>query len=70
MLELLLATVSDIVINDKHLYVGLLLDASQLNINQHVTLEPQMRIRIEVITRDFMYTLHIFRTVLVKAAES
>ena len=62
--------VRGLVINDEHLFAGLLLDASQPDVNQHVTLEHRMWIQIEAITRDYVYALHISRTALVKVAES
>ena len=70
LLELLPAAVRELVINDEHLFAGLLLDASHPDVNQHVTIEHQTRIQIEAITRDYVYALHISRTALVKVAES
>ena len=68
--KLLPAAVRELVINDEHLFTGLLLDASYPDVNQHVTIEHQTRIQIEAITRDYVYALHISRTALVKVAES
>ena len=70
LLELLPAAVRELVINDEHLFAGLLLDASHPDVNQHMTIEHQTRIQIEAITRDYVYALHTSRTALVKVAES
>ena len=51
--ELLPATLHDLVIHDEHLYAGLLLDARHPDVNQHRSLEHQMRIQIEAFTRDY-----------------